>query len=167
MLNFTGLHTIDAELFVAHTIKWYDQEKTIIVVTFEPGWTWREFIVETAAPKIAMMDSIDHAVYIIHLIPPGRISLPQMGWLRSYTEEAGTPHHPNYAAAVFVTTNRIATTLVNVAVKILPKWEGRLLIRPTEEAAFILVQELKAKKAKEAVATQHVTRPNVESSMPS
>lgn len=127
-------------------IEWIDEQKTVILVSFEPGWTWREFIFETSFPKIEMMDSVEHPVYIVHLIP-GTLTVPQMGWLRSYREEVGTPHHPNYAAAIFVSTNSIAKTLVRVAERILPSWKNRLLVVPSEEAALALVDELKAKRA--------------------
>lgn len=123
-----------------YTVEWANEEQSIILVTFEPGWTWQEFATTSAKEKIAMLDSVDHPVYIIQWFQ-GRIPVPKIGWTQSF-RNAGTIDHPNYAMVILVTSNNIAQSLVNVFGAIVPSFKDKMRLVKTIEEAFEITNVL-------------------------
>ncbi len=126
-------------------LDWADDEKTIILVTYHPGWTWQEAILETTAPEIELLNTVEHPVYIVHHIL-GRLPTPSIGW--TYTAETeGSFHHPNYAGAVVITPHKMNHMLFNVFVRRLPGVSHKIHLVQTPEQAYSLIASLKEKAA--------------------
>lgn len=130
---------------MTYTIEWTDTEKTIVLVTFEPGWSWHEFATESSKEKIEMLDAVDHPVYFIQWLK-GSVPMPKIGWTGSF-QRAGTIDHPNYAKVILVNNTRIAQTMVNVFGGIIPSFRDKMHLVATIDDAFELVQQLKAEAA--------------------
>lgn len=100
---------------MAINIAWDNPEKTILVLTFEPHWTWNLFYgaLDRAGQYLA---EVDHPTGIIldlqHwvLVPDG--VLGQGRKLLTY------PRHKNYGLTVAVGTNRFVQALGNTVRKL-------------------------------------------------
>ena len=46
------------------TVEWDNPEKTVLLMTFHPGWTWQD-IYDASDEAYGFVDSVDHTVHIL------------------------------------------------------------------------------------------------------
>jgi hypothetical protein len=95
------------------TTKWDNDDKTIMVVKYHPGWTWQDMEANMQTEK-EYLDSVNHRVDVIAdfrgtNLPPGAISyLPKIAQSPPYTHEnsglmamVGTPNFMKQVVDVY------------------------------------------------------------------
>jgi hypothetical protein len=92
------------------TVKWDNDEKTIIYYTFDGAWTWDEFNA-VYQDVYAMLDTVQHQVHAIVDLRSSRL-LPRdtLTQMRRLTYE----QHENGGITVFITSNPLARTFYSI-----------------------------------------------------
>lgn len=119
------------------TVEWANEEKTIVLTTFQAGWTLKEFMSESSIQEIALLDSVDHPVYLVQVLE-GQLPKLSFGWTGN-AEGDSALNHPNLAMIVFVAQQRLAPSLINVFSRVFPKHANTLHIEATTEAALAYI----------------------------
>ena len=125
---------------MAHIItEWDDDGKTIMHVTYQPGWTWDDM--EGNLPvEENMLDSVDHRVDVLAdfrgtQLPTGAISrLPKIAQSPPYT-------HPNSGAMVMVGSPAFMKEVVGVYKRVYGQAAKLTMVHDLDEARALIVQK--------------------------
>jgi hypothetical protein len=52
---------------VAISFEWYDDDKTVILVSYQGNWNWSEYF-EAFKDMALLLEEVDHSVYTIHKV---------------------------------------------------------------------------------------------------
>jgi hypothetical protein len=98
------------------TVRWYNDEKTIIYYEFTGKWTWAEF--EPAYTEtLRLMDSVDYKTdFILNMIPAEHIPAGAIQRLK----RAADYNHPNMGLAVYVGLHPMIVPLGKIFLKLYP-----------------------------------------------
>ncbi|MBN1202788.1 MAG: hypothetical protein JXJ20_13130 [Anaerolineae bacterium] len=119
------------------TTEWDNDEKTIMRVTYHPGWTWDDL--EANLPKEeAMLDSVDHTVNVIAdfrgtRLPPGAIvRLPMIASSPPYM-------HANSGMMVMVGSPVFMEEVVGIYKRVFGQAQKLTVVGTLEEARALIV----------------------------
>ena len=123
------------------TIKWDNEDKTIIRVDFVGEWTVDDYNVVNREEE-AMLDSVDHKVDIIGVLE--NITMPKDA-LANFWRFSATPGytHPNAGLMVHVVDSRFAKTMVEIFGRVYKQLAEKIVIVSTLEEAYETITEYK------------------------
>ncbi|GAB4475563.1 MAG: hypothetical protein Kow00124_16720 [Anaerolineae bacterium] len=120
------------------TIDWANEERTIILETFGPQWTWNEFM-NASVVKSMMMEAVGHRVDVIAdarntTLPPGAVqSIPYV------VENAACYSHPNGGAYIVVGGSPLIEAFARIYARTYLENGRRLLFAETIDEALALL----------------------------
>jgi hypothetical protein len=125
---------------MAHIItEWDNDGKTIMRVTYQPGWTWDDLDGNLLLEE-EMLNSVDHKVDVIAdfrgtQLPPGAISrLPKIAQSPPYT-------HPNSGAMVMVGSPAFMKEVVGVYKRVYGQAAKLTMVHDLDEARALIAQK--------------------------
>ncbi|MBN1563629.1 MAG: hypothetical protein JXA10_07315 [Anaerolineae bacterium] len=124
---------------MAHIVtEWHDDAKTIMRVTYQPGWTWRDLEANLPTEE-QFLDSVDHKVDVIAdfrdtQLPPGAIShLPKIAQSPPYV-------HPNSGEVVMVGSPIFMEEVVGVYKRVYGQASKLTMVHDLHEAQEIILK---------------------------
>jgi hypothetical protein len=128
---------------VGIAVQWDNAEKTVILVTFEAEWTWRD-IQDIDAQSVALYESVGHQVDIIADVRNSRMILSGiLSYVRSLLT---TSWHPFAGIAVVVGVSPSVRALFDAAALVARKSLERFVFAQTLEEAREVIQQRRAKR---------------------
>jgi hypothetical protein len=128
---------------VGIAVQWDNAEKTVILVTFEPEWTWRD-VQDIDAQSVILYDSVGHLVDIIADVRNSRMILTGiLSYVRSLLT---TNWHPLTGIAVVVGVSPSVRALFDAAALVARKPLERIIFVQTLEEAREMIQQRRAKR---------------------
>lgn len=117
-------------------VAWADDARTIIVLNYQPGWTWADF--REALQRVGELNAgITHPFYIINDVR----SAPKMpdGQAISHFRAAGQNNAPNLRYIYIVGTNMLATSLLSSMQKLVPLIAQTWRVVSTMEETYAMI----------------------------
>jgi hypothetical protein len=125
---------------MAHIItEWDNEDKTIMHVTYQSGWTWDDLDGNLPLEE-EMLDSVNHRVDVIAdfrgtQLPPGAISrLPKIAQSPPYT-------HPNSGAVVMVGSPAFMEEVVGVYKRVYGQAAKLTMVHDLDEARALIAKK--------------------------
>ena len=142
---------------MAHIItEWDDDAKTIMVVTYQPGWTWNDL--EGNLPlEQQLLDSVNHRVDVIAdfrntRLPPGAISrLPKIAQSPPYV-------HPNSGDVIMVGSPAFMAEVVSIYKRVYGQAAKLTMVEDVPAARQIITEQREA-ATKEKLDKSENTKP--------
>jgi hypothetical protein len=116
-------------------VEWANPEKTIILQTLAPTWTWDEFF-EASRKEMAMMDEVDH---VVDIIADGRhTTLPSgaLAQMQKIVASSATQNHRNGGMYIVVGVSRFIQVFVQVYRDVFPGHGSKIVLARTLDEAF-------------------------------
>lgn len=125
---------------MAYRVEWLDSQQKILRTVYLAGWTWQEFVSESAATELTYLDSVNHQVIMLQVFE-GNVPLFPTGWAEAI-EGSGTTRHANFKGAVLVSSNRLAKILFSIFNVSVPHHKRSLHLVKSEDEALPIVEHL-------------------------
>ncbi|MEL6527211.1 MAG: hypothetical protein AAFQ07_16020 [Chloroflexota bacterium] len=124
---------------MAITFKWYDQERGILLTTVSGRWTWKDYL-DMHERGVEMGLEAPHRLYVLvdylnadYAVPTGIVqNLPK---ITAHVRKA----NPNWHLTVIVTTNPLASTLINLVKPFSPAVRDHYHVVATIEDALSII----------------------------
>lgn len=130
-------------LTVGISVQWYDDEKTIIVVTFDAEWTWKD-VHDVNTNATVLYESVD---YIVDILADVRNSHLVTTGILSYAQNLLTmPWHPHAGNVVVVGASRSVRTLFEAAALVARKSLERITFAQSMDEARDIIQRRRVKR---------------------
>lgn len=122
-----------------YSIAWDNDDKTVILVTYQPHWTWGDFY-DSNMQTVALMKSVAHEVHVIADFRPAA-AVP-LGGAITHAHSAIKTFPPNWGLLVIVTSNMLVTRLVTIFRRTFPydMGEKTFSVGTIEEAYKLFAQ---------------------------
>ncbi len=122
-------------------VHWYDQEKSIQIVTYEPDWTWEDFHVGYRL-SFEAISAQDHPIVIIHDNPR---TLPKgSAFSHLNASRQNMPANVILSLVVYPGTNALTTTgreILKIFIKVSDKGQPLSQVVDSFEEALRLARE--------------------------
>ncbi len=116
-------------------VSWLDRDHRVILHTFEPGWSWADFL-EASRLSARMMDTVDH---LVDIIADGRgVELPDRALtiMPQIAKNSATLNHPNGGRYVLVGLSRVVRTFVEVYMNVFKNHSQKIFFVSTFVEAY-------------------------------
>jgi hypothetical protein len=127
--------------------QWLDDDQTVLGYIFEGNWTWDEMRAAIEQAN-AFMDTVTHQVdFIADTRNGGLIPSDVIANIRQFA--LSTPPHPNYGGiTVFVGSNALVRTLINMVVNIYHQLNQQhtFVFTATFDEAYSIISEHRARR---------------------
>jgi hypothetical protein len=128
---------------VGISVQWDNAEKTIVLITFDPAWTWKDVqLVDTRA--IALYESVGHIVDVIADISHSQ--LVSTGFLSYIRSLLTTEWHPHVGVAVVVGASPSVRALFNAAALVARKPLERIRFAQSLDDARLMIKQRRANR---------------------
>lgn len=122
------------------TVRWDNEDKTIIYYVFDRRWTWDEFNV-VYQDVYRMLDTVDHTVHaIVDLHNSQLLPADTLTHMRRLTFQ----QHDNGGITVIITTNFLAQSLYSILSGVYRKALEIFKLAPTVEEAYAIIEREQA-----------------------
>jgi len=124
---------------VAIRVEWYDDEKTILLETFDSEWTVDDYrrLIDDAAQRLS---TVDHTVHIIADNTRSGSPLPA-NMLRGGLAYAVRRVPPNQGVTVFVGIDGVTEMLLEIARKLSPQLNHSLFSTDSLDNALTIIAQ--------------------------
>lgn len=119
-------------------VKWYDNEKTIIIQKFPETWTWEDFY-EAVQETVEMEKTVSHPVYIVGTQPP-KGQTPKGNVLANYN--TAIKMHPDHMRFYILATDNYFTSVFgNIFLKTTPLRTKVRMVNTFEDALEFIAKD--------------------------
>ncbi|MEM9955000.1 MAG: hypothetical protein AAF846_25555 [Chloroflexota bacterium] len=122
------------------SVEWYNEEKTIILQTYDGRWTWEDFQDLTRVIMPKMMGEVPHTVHILSDFTNSDI--PSMNGALTHAKHALSGYGDNWGYLIVVGGNSMVNMLVNLFRQLFNNSVGnKTFAAPTLEVAFDIAMQ--------------------------
>ncbi len=126
------------------SLDWFNDEKTAVLFTYSPGWTWDDFYPEFTRQN-QLFDESDKL--IVHVVVDVRNSslIPKGGALSSLTRRVTSNKHPKMGKTLIVGMSGFMRVMANALARFMGEARREFYYLDTMEEAEKLLKEFAAK----------------------
>lgn len=125
-------------------VSWANEQKTIVMVKFESGWTWEDFDASVDQSYV-LMKECDHPVHVI--VDSLEAPMPPSPQVIGHLQRAWMSRPSNFGVQVMVGGESFVNVVANVFSKVFPTAGAVTPVAKTVEDAYAKIAEIEKRQA--------------------
>ena len=129
------------------SVDWYDEKRTILLQTFDTGWTWQDYV-DLSSRQRKMMDTVSHRVDMIGDARGVQIPKNVLQNLSNIASNSALNNHENAGIYVIVGANNAVQTFLRIFKNVFSSQGERIFTASSLEEALTLIEKHRTETSK-------------------